>query len=66
MSFILGLLLRISGLAVGQYLQRITPSLDIGTECMYQKGGHIPGGQVAVMSMSARLKGKIIAVFVNN
>jgi hypothetical protein len=33
---------------------------------MYQKGGHIPGGQVAVMSMSARLKGKITAVFVNN
>lgn len=51
-------LLNGSGLAVGQYLQRITPSLDIGTECMYQKGGHIPGGQVAVMSMSARLKGE--------
>lgn len=51
-------LLNGSGLAVGQLLQKITPSVDIGAECMYQRGGHIPGGQVAVMSMAGRVKGE--------
>lgn len=50
-------LLNGTGLAVGQFLQKVTPSLDIGAECMYQRGGHIPGGQIAVMSMAAKLKG---------
>ena len=49
----------VSGLFVGQYLQRIIPALDIGAECMYQRGGHVPGGQIAVMSLAARINGKI-------
>lgn len=50
-------LLNGSGLLVSQYLQRITPSLDLGAECMYTRGGHIPGDQIAVMSLAARIIG---------
>ncbi|KAK2705521.1 mitochondrial import receptor subunit TOM40 homolog 1-like isoform X1 [Artemia franciscana] len=40
-----------SGIAVGQYLQSLTPNLALGAELMYQKGGQVPGGEIAVLSL---------------
>jgi len=47
-----------SGMLISQYLQRVTPHLDVGAECMYQKGGQVPGGQTAFMSLAGRLHGE--------
>ncbi|KAL4228797.1 Mitochondrial import receptor subunit TOM40B [Mactra antiquata] len=51
-------LLNLSALVAAHYLQRITPSFDLGAECVYQKGGHIPGGQFAMMSLAGKLRGE--------
>ena len=48
----------ILGIIVSQYLQRVTPNFDMGAECTYHRGGHIPGGQAAFISLSARVQGK--------
>ncbi|BFZ14027.1 hypothetical protein BsWGS_17066 [Bradybaena similaris] len=47
----------LSGLLVGHYLQRITPSLALGAEIMYQRGQQIPGGEIAIMSLAGRWTG---------
>lgn len=36
-----------SGIAVGHYLQRVYPKVDLGTEIAYQYGPQIPGGGMA-------------------
>ncbi|WAR04711.1 TO401-like protein [Mya arenaria] len=41
-------LINASGIVIAHYLQRVTKSLDLGAECMYQRGGQVPGGQIAV------------------
>jgi len=33
----------------------------MGAECMYQCGGHVPGGQIAVMSIAARINGNLLS-----
>lgn len=47
-----------SGLLVGQYLQRITSNLSLGTELLYQFGPQVPGGQISVLSLAGRLTGE--------
>ncbi|CAL1531772.1 unnamed protein product [Lymnaea stagnalis] len=47
-----------SGLLVGHYLQRITPSLALGAEIMYQRGQQVPGGEIAIMSLAGRWSGE--------
>ncbi|XP_041373150.1 mitochondrial import receptor subunit TOM40 homolog 1-like [Gigantopelta aegis] len=47
-----------SGIAVTQYLQRVTPSLDLGAELLYQYGQQIPGGMVTVLSLAGRYSGE--------
>lgn len=46
------------GLLVAHYLQRITPSLALGAEIMYQRGQQVPGGEIAIMSLAGRWSGK--------
>lgn len=43
-----------AGILVGQFLRRLTPRLDVGTEMVYQYGKNIPGGQISVLSYAAR------------
>ncbi|XP_020800612.1 mitochondrial import receptor subunit TOM40 homolog 1-like [Drosophila serrata] len=43
-----------SVMIVGQYLQSMTSSLALGTELAYQCGPHVPGRQVAQVSVVAR------------
>lgn len=47
-----------SGIIVGQYLQRVTPKLDLGAELLYQYGGQTPGGEFSVLTLASRLKGE--------
>ena len=49
----------ISGLFVGQYLQRITSNLALGGELLYQFGPQVPGGEISVLSLAGRLTGKL-------
>ncbi|XP_052803689.1 mitochondrial import receptor subunit TOM40 homolog [Mya arenaria] len=51
-------LINASGIVIAHYLQRVTKSLDLGAECMYQRGGQVPGGQIAVMALAARIHGE--------
>lgn len=51
-------LLNTTGIIISQYLQRVTPNFDLGAECTYHRGGHIPGGQAAFLGLSARLQGE--------
>lgn len=50
-------LLNGSGIFVGHYLHRAASSVDLGAECMVQRGGQVPGGQIAVLSLAARFNG---------
>ena len=36
----------------------MTKRLDLGAELVYQYGPHIPGEQVSVLSLAARINGK--------
>ncbi|KAK3584110.1 hypothetical protein CHS0354_021174 [Potamilus streckersoni] len=47
-----------SGLVVGQYLQRVTSNFDLGAEAFYQYGSQVPGGELSLFSIAARLKGQ--------
>ena len=49
----------LSGLFVGQYLQRITSNLALGGELLYQFGPQVPGGEISVLSLAGRLTGKL-------
>ena len=46
------------GILIGQYLQRVSSRLDVGSELVYQYGPQIPGEQVAILSLAARVNGK--------
>jgi len=46
-----------SGLFVGQYLQRVTSRLALGSELLYQFGQQIPGGEISVLSLAGRYSG---------
>jgi len=46
-----------TGVGVFQYLQRVTPKLDIGTELVYQASPQLPGNHIAALSLSARYAG---------
>ncbi|VDN60727.1 unnamed protein product [Dracunculus medinensis] len=43
-----------SGIAVGHYLRRMTPRLDLGAELVYQYGKQVPGGQATILSYGGR------------
>jgi len=45
-----------SGLGVIQYLQSVTPNVDLGAELVYQRAQGIPFGGMAVLALSGRLK----------
>lgn len=47
-----------SGILIGQYLQRVNSRLDVGSELVYQYGPQIPGEQVAILSLAARVNGE--------
>ncbi|XP_054266675.1 mitochondrial import receptor subunit TOM40 homolog 1-like [Macrosteles quadrilineatus] len=47
----------ISVLLTGQFLQKITPSLAVGSELQIQRMRQIPGGQLALFSLSAKYIG---------
>ena len=51
----------VSGLFVGQYLQRVTSNLALGSELLYQFGGQVPGGEISVLSLAGRLTGELVA-----
>ena len=56
--YILYQLFFVSGILVKQYLQRVTPSLDLGVELLFQYGQQIPGGMVSVLSAAGRYSGE--------
>lgn len=45
-----------SGISVLQYLQSVTPRLDLGGEMVYQQGPGVPAGKMAMLSLSGRYK----------
>lgn len=47
-----------TGILIGQYLQRVTPNLDIGTELIFQYGKSVPNGRMAFYSLGWRYFGK--------
>merc|ERR1719427_1035827 len=46
-----------TGMGIAHYLQRVTPSLDLGAELAYQASPQIPGGHIGVLSCLARYSG---------
>lgn len=46
-----------SGVAVAHYLQNVVPTVALGAELAYQYGPHVPGGEIAVLSMAGRYTG---------
>ncbi|GAB1602887.1 mitochondrial import receptor subunit TOM40 homolog [Argonauta hians] len=46
-----------SGIAVGQYLQKINPSLMLGVELLYQYGNTVPGNEMAILSLAGKYTG---------
>uniref|UniRef100_A0A1B6M124 Uncharacterized protein n=1 Tax=Graphocephala atropunctata TaxID=36148 RepID=A0A1B6M124_9HEMI len=46
------------GVYVAQYLHSVTPRLALGTELAIQRLNQIPGGQLALLSLSARYTGE--------
>jgi mitochondrial import receptor subunit TOM40 len=51
-------LIETKGILIGQYLQRITKNLDLGTECILQYGANIPNSRMALYSVGWRYFGK--------
>uniref|UniRef100_A0A1B6CVH6 Uncharacterized protein n=1 Tax=Clastoptera arizonana TaxID=38151 RepID=A0A1B6CVH6_9HEMI len=47
-----------TGILVAHYLQNVTSRIALGTELIYQCSPHIPGGQIAILSMMARYTDK--------
>ncbi|CAG5115617.1 unnamed protein product [Candidula unifasciata] len=48
----------LTGMLVCHYMQSVTQSLSLGAEIMYQRGSHIPEGEVGVMSLASRWVGQ--------
>jgi len=46
-----------TGMGIAHYLQRVTPSVDLGAELAYQASPQIPGGHIGVLSLLARYSG---------
>lgn len=46
-----------SGILVAQYLQKVTKKIALGTELVYHYGPQVPGGEIAVLSLSGRYIG---------
>jgi len=49
--------LNMQGVCVLQYLQSVTSRLSLGTEVLYQRGGQVPGGQMALFTLAGRYAG---------
>lgn len=47
-----------TGILIGQYLQRVTKNLDLGTEMIFQYGKSVPNGRMAFYSLGWRYFGK--------
>ncbi|CAE1267535.1 TOM40 [Acanthosepion pharaonis] len=43
-----------SGIAVAQYLQKVSPSLMLGAELLYQYGSTLPGNEMAMLSLAGK------------
>ncbi|XP_071095767.1 mitochondrial import receptor subunit TOM40 homolog 1-like [Haliotis cracherodii] len=54
-----------SGICVGQYLQRVSSRLDLGAELLYQYGQQVPGREISILSLAARLTGDQWALSAN-
>ncbi|XP_054164362.1 mitochondrial import receptor subunit TOM40 homolog 1-like [Oppia nitens] len=46
--------INLSGVVVSHYLQNVTPNVALGGELAYQCGPHVPGNEVAVLSLAGR------------
>jgi mitochondrial import receptor subunit TOM40 len=47
-----------AGVIIGQYLHRISPNLDLGTELIFQYGRNVPNGRMAFYSLGWRYFGQ--------
>lgn len=47
------------GIAVAQYLQKVSPSLMLGAELLYQYGSTLPGNEMAMLSLAGKYTGKL-------
>lgn len=47
-----------TGVIVGHYLQRVTPSVALGAELVYQRGPRVPGGEITVISLASKITGE--------
>lgn len=46
-----------TGVVIGQYLHRVSPNLDLGTELIFQYGRNVPNGRMALYSLGWRYFG---------
>ena len=51
-------IVQMSGVLIGQYLQRVNTNLDLGTEVVLQYGRNVPNGRFAFYSFGWRYFGK--------
>lgn len=51
-------LLNKTGVIVGHYLQRVTSSVALGAELVYQRGPRVPGGEITVLSLASKITGE--------
>ena len=49
------------GIAVAQYLQKVSPFLMLGAELLYQYGSTLPGGEMAMLSLAGKYTGKLLS-----
>lgn len=52
-----------AGVIVGHYLQRVTSSVALGAELVYQRGPRVPGGEITVLSLASKITGKTLRDF---
>lgn len=52
-----------AGVIVGHYLQRVTSSVALGAELVYQRGPRVPGGEITVLSLASKITGKTFKDF---
>lgn len=48
---------------MGHYLQRVTSSVALGAELVYQRGPRVPGGEITVLSLASKITGKTLRKF---
>ena len=48
-----------SGVAVTQYLQKVSSRTSLGCELLYQYGAQVPGGQIALYTLAGRYAGML-------